>query len=195
MRNNNNSNNKLTTLAYMLKRLRDNGYRADRLVGNNDVSSMKKRLSSLVKEKFGNGSANAEQILEFIESNRAELGNLTKYTSNYSQADSRTWTIIIDAGVSSVFLTCYRNLNGLDDDYFELFDGQQFVTPIRYKIKTDSFEVLLTTLNELCIINKVNTPTKKPVVIYDEEDIEEIDDTDALLDEIRIGHIDGLLAD
>ena len=86
--------NKLTTLGYTLKRLRDSGYHAIKLF------------------------------------------------ADYSEADPRTWTILIDPGQSSVFCTCYINDPFIGDTFFELQDGNQFI-PGRLNLKTSSFEVLI----------------------------------------------------
>lgn len=97
--------NKLTTLGYTLKRLRDSGYYA------------------------------------------------YKIFTDYSDVDPRAWTIVIDPGISSVFCTCYLNDPFLDETYFELYDGGQFI-PGRLKLKTSSFEVLVEHLVKYNINNK-----------------------------------------
>lgn len=86
--------NKLTTMGYTLKRLRDSGYVADKLF------------------------------------------------SDYSQGDTRAWTLIIDPGVASVICTCYINDPYIGETFFELYDGNQFI-PGKLKIKTSSFEVFV----------------------------------------------------
>ena len=96
--------NKPTTLGYFLKRMKDSGYRVDKL---------------------------------FVD---------------YSENDPRVWTVVIDAGNASVFCTCFVNRNGLGDNYFEFYDGGQFLP--NYKIKTESIEVLLEHLNKHNIYNK-----------------------------------------
>jgi hypothetical protein len=100
--------NKLTTLGYTLKRLRDSGYYA------------------------------------------------YKIFTDYSESDPRAWTVIIDPKVSSVFCTCYVNDPFLDETYFELYDGGQFI-PGRLKLKTSSFEVLVEHLVKYNINNKAPT--------------------------------------
>jgi hypothetical protein len=97
--------NKLTTLGYTLKRLRDSGYYAHKLF------------------------------------------------TDYGVADPRAWTVIIDPGVASVFCTCYINDPFLDDSYFELYDGGQFI-PGRLKLKTSSIEILIEHLVKYNINNK-----------------------------------------
>jgi hypothetical protein len=97
--------NKLTTLGYILKRLRDSGYYAHRIF------------------------------------------------TEYSEGDPRAWTIVIDPGVASVFCTCYINDPDLNESYFELYDGGQFI-PGRLKLKTSSLEVLIEHLVRYGINNK-----------------------------------------
>ena len=100
--------NKLTTLGYVLKRLRDSGYYVHKLF------------------------------------------------TDYSSADPRAWTIIIDPGVASVFCTCYVEDPVLEETYIELYDCGQFI-PGRLKLKTDSFEVLVEYLVKCGIHNKAES--------------------------------------
>ncbi len=100
--------NKLTTLGYFLKRLRDSGYYANKLF------------------------------------------------TEYSESDSRVWSVIIDPGHTSVFCTCYVQDPLLDESYFEIYDNGQFI-PGRIKIKTDSFEVFAQYLVDFGINNKAST--------------------------------------
>jgi hypothetical protein len=104
--------NKLTTLGYTLKRLRDSGYYANKLF------------------------------------------------TEYSDADPRAWTIMIDPGATSVFCTCYINDPYIGDSFFELYDGNQYI-PGRLNLKTSSFEILVEHLVK-CGITGGNVPTKKP---------------------------------
>jgi len=97
--------NKLTTLGYFLKRLRDSGYIANKL---------------------------------FVD---------------YNEGDPRAWTIIIDPGASSVFCTCYINDPFLGDSYFELYDGNQYISN-RLNLKTSSFEVVIEHLVKLGIVGQ-----------------------------------------
>lgn len=99
------SSNKITTLGYILKRLRDSGYYSHKLF------------------------------------------------TEYSEADPRVWTLIIDPGYSSVFCTCYVDDPLAGDHCLELYDGGQYI-PGRLKIKTSSYEVLVETLVRYGINNK-----------------------------------------
>jgi hypothetical protein len=97
--------NKITTLSYFLKRLRDSGYVTDKLF------------------------------------------------TDYGKHDPRSWTVVIDPRVASVLVTCYNNHNELGEEYFEIYDGGQFV-PDNFKIKTSSIEVLIEYLVKFGINNK-----------------------------------------
>lgn len=85
---------KITTVSYFIKRLRDSGYIADKLI------------------------------------------------SNYSEQDSRSWTIIIDPGGCSIMITCFNNKSFLGEEFFEMYDGDQYI-PSHFKIKTSSIEVII----------------------------------------------------
>jgi hypothetical protein len=76
-----------------------------------------------------------------------------KVFDQYSDADSRYWTIVIDPGVASVFCTCFVDDERWDHSYFELSDGGRFI-PRGYKIDTDSIEVFITHLVKFGINNK-----------------------------------------
>lgn len=97
--------NKVTTLGYFMKRMRDSGYRVDRLF------------------------------------------------DSYNSTDPRAWTVIVDPGVASLFCTCYINRADIDDNYFELYDGGQFI-PSRFILKTSSIEILISYLVKYGINNK-----------------------------------------
>ena len=106
--------NKLTTLGYISKRLRDSGY--------------------VVQKLF----------------------------TEYSEADPRSWTIMIDPGNASVFCTCFLNDPFLGESFFELYDGNRYI-PGKFNLKTSSFEVLVEHLVKFGILgeervrqNKVN---------------------------------------
>lgn len=76
-----------------------------------------------------------------------------KIFSDYSEADPRSWTVIIDPSVASVFVTCYNNFKEYGDEFFELSDGGQYI-PEKLKIRTSSVEVLMEYLTEFGINNK-----------------------------------------
>lgn len=65
-----------------------------------------------------------------------------KLYTNYSKQDPRAWTIVVDPGGFSVFCTCYINDPYIGENFFELYDGGQYL-PGRLKIQTSSFEVIV----------------------------------------------------
>jgi hypothetical protein len=65
----------------------------------------------------------------------------------FDDSDKRKWIILIDEGVSSVFLIM------MADGTFRLYDGMRF-THSHILHNTTSMEVLLSTLNDHGIINK-----------------------------------------
>jgi hypothetical protein len=75
---------------------------------------------------------------------------------DYNTGDPRSWTVIIDPGVASVFATCYNNHSDLGEEYFELYDGGQYI-PENFKIKTSSIEVIIQYLIKFGINNKAST--------------------------------------
>lgn len=65
----------------------------------------------------------------------------------YSETDSRKWTVVVDNGCSTVIITCNK------DHSFNFYDGLAYANNY-LKINTDSIEVLITLLNEWGIVNK-----------------------------------------
>ena len=66
-----------------------------------------------------------------------------KMFNAYTEADPRRWTILIDPGRSSVYLTSFHNRSDFNEITFEFDDaGHKF--PRGLFIKTDSVEVLVT---------------------------------------------------
>lgn len=91
--------NKITTLSYFTKRLKDSGFVTWKLV------------------------------------------------NNYAESDPRKWTILVDPGNTSVFITCYVNKDFKSDKMFEFNDGGRLF-PRNFSLKTDSMEVVVTKLIE-----------------------------------------------
>lgn len=79
-----------------------------------------------------------------------------KLFNDYSIADPRSWTVIVDPNVSSILVTCYNNHNELGEEYFEMYDGGQYI-PENFKIKTSSIEVIVEYLVKFNINNKAST--------------------------------------
>lgn len=76
--------------------------------------------------------------------------------NKYQLTDPRAWTVVIDPEGSAIHCTCYINRTSLGDNYFEFYDGGQFM-PANVKIKTDSVEILIETLVKYGICNKYKT--------------------------------------
>lgn len=70
-----------------------------------------------------------------------------KIFDEYTQVDTRRWTILVDPGNASIFITCYENKDFRGDVMFEFSDGGQLF-PRNFSIKTNSMEVIITTLIE-----------------------------------------------
>lgn len=71
----------------------------------------------------------------------------------FSQADSRSWMVVVDPGNASVFITCYVNWPTYGEETFELYDGGQYI-PGGIKLKTSSIEVVIEYLVRYNINNK-----------------------------------------
>jgi hypothetical protein len=60
----------------------------------------------------------------------------------YGIHDHRRWTILIDPGVSSIFVTCYNNRSFDNEIMFEFNDGGNYF-PKNFSISTESIEVIV----------------------------------------------------
>ena len=86
-----------------------------------------------------------------------------KIFDGYSEADPRNWTVMIDPGNASVFCTCYVNHKDLfGETFFEFYDGGQFI-PEKFKLKTDSIEVIISYLVKYGINNKSNIYNRRTI--------------------------------
>jgi len=81
-----------------------------------------------------------------------------KIFNAYSLADPRRWTVLIDPGVNSVYITCYSNKDNINEIMFEIDDGGNRI-PKGTSFKTESIESLITYLIEKGINNDA---TKNP---------------------------------
>lgn len=70
----------------------------------------------------------------------------------YGIQDHRRWTIMIDPGGCSIFVTCYNNRSFNDEIMFEFNDGGNYF-PKNFSISTESIEVIV----QLLIDKKVPT--------------------------------------
>jgi hypothetical protein len=72
---------------------------------------------------------------------------------DYPIHDPRKWTIMVDPGGHSLFITCYVNKESPGEIMFEFNDGgNKFIN--NYKLKTQSMEIIVTTLIEKGIPQK-----------------------------------------
>jgi len=67
--------------------------------------------------------------------------------NKYSETDPRRWTVLIDPGEASVYITCYENSAFDGDVMFEFNDGGRLF-PKNFSIKTASIEVIVSKLLE-----------------------------------------------
>jgi hypothetical protein len=81
----------------------------------------------------------------------------------FSKTDPRRWTILINPGGESVFMTCYSNLEGISETTFELNDGGCHI-PKNFHIKTDSLEVIIEYLLSRGISNSEYYPGKNKFI-------------------------------
>ena len=63
----------------------------------------------------------------------------------YSEADPRKWTVLVDPGGASVFITCFENTPFKGEYFFSLYDGTQHFNS-NFSLKTDSIEVVVSKL-------------------------------------------------
>jgi hypothetical protein len=75
-----------------------------------------------------------------------------KMFNAYTEADPRRWTILIDPGRSSVYLTCFHNRSDFNEIMFEFDDGGNNFNR-GFFVKTESVEVLVSTLLDKGISN------------------------------------------
>ena len=78
----------------------------------------------------------------------------------FAEQDPRLWTVLINPGEASVFLTCFLNKDNINEVMFELNDGGRFI-PRNMFIKTDSVEVLVQYLLEHNVTNSGYYPGKR----------------------------------
>ena len=97
----------------------------------------------------------------------------------YAQADPRRWTILINPGGQSVFITCYVTSDGTGEYLFEISDGGQRI-PKNYHLKTDSIQVVIGFLLSHGVSNNGNYPGKSkfmtlPLNTYNEQETQTAD--------------------
>jgi hypothetical protein len=77
-----------------------------------------------------------------------------KVFNAYSEADPRKWTVLVEPGGASIYVTCFEN-HQLGEIKFGLNDGNQII-PSNYYLVTSSIEVIVTKMLNLGVstINK-----------------------------------------
>lgn len=87
-----------------------------------------------------------------------------KIFNNYPENDSRYWTILVNPGKESVYITCHINKNMLGDVSYEMYDSGNIFKRHTF-ISTQSIEVIITKLLEAGISNN---PQENPYFKRDE---------------------------
>ena len=75
-----------------------------------------------------------------------------KMFNAYSNTDPRRWTVLINPGDASIYLTCYHNKDNINEIMFEFDDGGNNFNR-GFFLKTESIEVIVSTLIEKGINN------------------------------------------
>ena len=75
-----------------------------------------------------------------------------KIFNAYSDADPRRWTVLVDPGFHSVYITCFSNKNEKGEVMFEFDDGGNRFNKGFY-LKTDSIEAVVNNLIEKGVNN------------------------------------------
>lgn len=94
-----------------------------------------------------------------------------KIFQQYAKTDPRLWTILVDPGNSSIYITCFQNKDFNGDIMFEINDGGvRFVR--NFSLRTDSLESVILLLlqkgiqnnskNSRFFKNRVNSCSEKP---------------------------------
>jgi len=93
-----------------------------------------------------------------------------KVFNGFGQHDPRRWTVLINVGESSVFVTCYHNKDFMGDIMFEFNDGG-VKFPKNFSLRTDSLEVVIQHLISRGISNETRNSIycKKPLNILNEK--------------------------
>ena len=76
--------------------------------------------------------------------------NVRRVFNDFGEHDSRRWTMVVNPGQESVFVTCYTNKEELHDRVFEFNDGGKYI-PKNFQLYTESIEVIINYLREYSI--------------------------------------------
>ena len=71
----------------------------------------------------------------------------------YSESDPRRWTVLVDPGGASVYITCFENTPFRGEYLFNFNDGNQNFNN-NFSLKTDSIEVVVSKLIKLGVQQK-----------------------------------------
>lgn len=85
---------------------------------------------------------------------------------HYNNNDPRKWTVLVDPGNASIFITCYENLNEPNEILFHLDDGGKRFNR-NYFLNTHSIEVVVRELLEKGVTQVDTTSNfyKKPIEV------------------------------
>ena len=75
-----------------------------------------------------------------------------KIFNNYSENDSRYWTILVNPGQESVYITCHINRNELNTVLYEIYDSGNIFKRNLF-IATESIEIIINKLIQSGISN------------------------------------------
>jgi hypothetical protein len=65
--------------------------------------------------------------------------------SSYADSDPRRWTVLVEPGTFSIYITCFENKNFANEVMYEFNDGDRLFRRNLF-IKTESIEVIITHL-------------------------------------------------
>jgi hypothetical protein len=85
---------------------------------------------------------------------------IIKMFAFYAKDDPRRWTVLVNPGGQSVFITCYENRDANDVFNFEINDGGRYI-PKNFSIVTDSIEVIIEYLLSKGVTNREYYPGKR----------------------------------
>lgn len=81
----------------------------------------------------------------FIKRLRDNKFGVLRVFQNFALQDNRRWTVLVDPGNTSIFVTCYRDKYFNKEVMFEFNDGGNYF-PKNFSISTESIEVVVQTL-------------------------------------------------
>ena len=79
-----------------------------------------------------------------------------KIFNKYSDLDPRRWTVLVDPGGASVYITCFENTPFKGEYLFTFNDGNQLFNN-NFSLKTDSIEVVVQRLLKRGVGQKIDS--------------------------------------